>query len=351
MRSPCRQAASAVNVSMGRYCVLSNVPDGESHLAARLPHHPLLGSWRDVSDVTCSAGDCPKPVSKRNLCAGHYKRSLAGKPLDTPIRAKRAKGETPAPCSFPDCGRPVKYLKLCKTHYECFRMGKPLVPIRDLTPRAGTCSAGDCDREIWARGLCGAHYVRDYLRAQSDRPIRKRGPRAPRVRAECSAPDCDRKVQASGLCGAHYARQYYDVPMDQPIRRRRRKGEPPAVCSADDCGKLAKGGFGLCKTHWAAQTGKGAEYSARRRSRKFDGPHDRITAADHRALRAATADCYLCGEPLADPVEFDHVIPLSRGGRHVLANLAPVHRHCNRIKYTALPDEFAQALVREEVMS
>jgi len=56
-------------------------------------------------------------------------------------------------------------------------------------------------------------------------------------------------------------------------------------------------------------------------------------------------------EPLADPVEFDHVIPLARGGRHILANIRAVHRHCNRVKHTSLPDEFAQALVRGEVMT
>jgi HNH endonuclease len=306
---PCLTSpVTGVNVSGSRYrCDVVLVPDGDSDLAARLPHH-LVRDRCSMSDGTCSSGDCPNAAHARGLCTGHYKRLAAGLsidaplrvrrrsdepaapcsidecgesarkgglcsghyqrhrsgiPIDGPLRAKRKNGEAPAPCSFPECGRPVKYKQLCKTHYECQRMGLPLVPIHDLMPRTGTCAVDACDREIWARGLCAADYVRVYL----------------------------------------------------------------------------------------VESGKGVEYAATRRSRMFDGPHEHITAADYRALRAATDDCYLCGEPLADPVEFDHVIPLARGGRHVLANIKPTHQRCNRVKGASLPDEFAQALVREEVMN
>jgi 5-methylcytosine-specific restriction endonuclease McrA len=253
----------------------------------------------DEPPASCAASGCGETARHRGLCSGHYQRLRSGLPLDGPLRAKRKNGEAPADCSFPDCGRPVAYSKLCKTHCECWRQGLPLIPIRDLKPRTGTCAAPDCDRAIWASGLCGAHYVRVY----------------------------------SG------------TTPDQPIRARRRKNEAAPPCSADDCDKLATGSHGWCGSHWVTKTGKGAEYSARRRARKFDGPHEHITAADYRAMRAATGDCYLCGEALADPVEFDHVIPLARGGRHLMVNIKPVHRHCNRVKAARLlPD------IREEVM-
>jgi 5-methylcytosine-specific restriction endonuclease McrA len=204
-------------------------------------------------------------------------------------------------CVVPRCGRNKHRSKLyCGSHGNRLRQygdplaGPPIRAIAAMTSREGTCSVGACDRPIFASGMCAAHSVR--------------------------------------------ART--GIPLDaKPIRKRRRNDEPAAVCSVDACGKPARGGDGFCKSHWATMTGKGAEYSALRRSRKFDGPHERITAADLRGLRAETADCYLCEKPLADPVEFDHVIPLSRGGRHVLANLRPVHKRCYRVKAAHMPPE------------
>ena len=197
-----------------------------------------------------------------------------------------------------------------------------------------SCSIADCKRpgSPKKRRMCGTHYRR-YLNGEPlDAPIRTQIPRG----NPCLAGDCDREVFASGLCAAHSVRARTGIPLDKPIRPRRRQDEPDLVCCEDGCEKLAKGGFGLCKSHWATLTGKGAEYSALRRSRKFDGPHDRITAADLRRIRAETDDCYLCEKPLEDPVEFDHVIPLVRGGRHVLSNLRATHRHCNRVKHAHL---------------
>lgn len=214
------------------------------------------------------------------------------------------------------------------------------------------CAIPDCGRSRHGRNsLCGSHEnrKRDYGDPLAGPPIRPRIVETPRI-GSCSVDGCDREIFACGMCAAHSVRIRTGVPLDKPIRPRRRRDEPDAVCIVDGCGKLAKGGFGWCKSHWAVLTGKSTEYSARRRSRKFDGPHDNITAADLAAIRAATGTCYLCGEALADPVEFDHVIPLARGGRHLLGNIRAVHRHCNRVKHIALPDEFAQALLGEGVM-
>lgn len=40
--------------------------------------------------------------------------------------------------------------------------------------------------------------------------------------------------------------------------------------------------------------------------------------------------CAYCGE--SKPLERDHVVPLSRGGRHALANILPACRQCNQSK-------------------
>lgn len=61
--------------------------------------------------------------------------------------------------------------------------------------------------------------------------------------------------------------------------------------------------------------------------------------------------CHICGLicPRATTsttiVEVDHVVPLSRGGRHHLANLALTHRTCNQLKNSseAIAPEAARA--------
>lgn len=78
------------------------------------------------------------------------------------------------------------------------------------------------------------------------------------------------------------------------------------------------------------------EHTRRRRYRmggaKID--YDAVLARDGMT-------CHICLhaiESRAD-LEFDHVIPLSKGGLHVLENVRPAHRSCNRYKAAAFPDE------------
>lgn len=54
--------------------------------------------------------------------------------------------------------------------------------------------------------------------------------------------------------------------------------------------------------------------------------------------------CYLTGEPidLSNPTEYslDHIIPISRGGKSTLDNLAIVKSDINQAKYNLIPEEF-----------
>lgn len=47
--------------------------------------------------------------------------------------------------------------------------------------------------------------------------------------------------------------------------------------------------------------------------------------------------CGICGEALGDgAVDFDHIVPLSRGGVHTVENLRPAHPKCNRARFNRL---------------
>lgn len=55
---------------------------------------------------------------------------------------------------------------------------------------------------------------------------------------------------------------------------------------------------------------------------------------------------HLCGkeiESLSD-LDFDHVVPLSRGGAHSMENIRPAHRSCNRRKHAKFLSELGWAV-------
>ncbi|MBI2407503.1 MAG: HNH endonuclease [Gemmatimonadetes bacterium] len=64
-----------------------------------------------------------------------------------------------------------------------------------------------------------------------------------------------------------------------------------------------------------------------------------LSLQDERRLRTTATTCRYCGEPLtAANRTLDHIIPLSRGGKHIRRNVVPCCRRCNsrkgqRLKY------------------
>lgn len=59
--------------------------------------------------------------------------------------------------------------------------------------------------------------------------------------------------------------------------------------------------------------------------------HDILDEYHHR--------CAYCGKKL-DKLTIDHVVPLSRGGKHSVSNVVPACRHCNNVKYAKTPEQW-----------
>jgi 5-methylcytosine-specific restriction endonuclease McrA len=79
-----------------------------------------------------------------------------------------------------------------------------------------------------------------------------------------------------------------------------------------------------------------ADTNRRHRALKMGGP-GYVDPADWLALCDAVGNrCLACGATGA--LEQDHVIPLSRGGLHVIENLQPLCRSCNARKHTQATD-------------
>jgi len=75
---------------------------------------------------------------------------------------------------------------------------------------------------------------------------------------------------------------------------------------------------------------------ARRRAAKKSGGD--ISAAEWKALKALIHGCFYCGRS-DRKLTMDHVVPLSRGGRNVIANVVPCCGSCNSRKGTKLLSE------------
>jgi 5-methylcytosine-specific restriction endonuclease McrA len=71
--------------------------------------------------------------------------------------------------------------------------------------------------------------------------------------------------------------------------------------------------------------------NAKRRAIQRAAKHERI---DYLAiLRESEGLCGICAKPLdLFGTEFDHIIPLSRGGSHTRDNIQLAHAYCNRLK-------------------
>lgn len=104
--------------------------------------------------------------------------------------------------------------------------------------------------------------------------------------------------------------------------------------------------------HWRKQyPERAAAYDARRRALVVQARTDEMFAP----LDVHTRDgwtCQLCHEPIDPSITWphskspsiDHVIPLSRGGAHAMANVQSAHLGCNSSKGDKLMDEVIQGL-------
>ena len=110
------------------------------------------------------------------------------------------------------------------------------------------CEVADCDRHVYARGLCGRHY-KQQLRHGLVQPDH-----APTA---CAVASCDRRAVTRGWCHGHYLRWSRtgdvkeDVPLARPVKD---------VCSVADCGRGAHSA-GMCRSHYERQRKHGDPFA------------------------------------------------------------------------------------------
>lgn len=245
-----------------------------------------------MGERTCVIDDCAKPVRAREWCVTHYHRwHRTGNPLQVQV----SKPKLGVICSVSGCGGPVSGRGWCGGHYRRWSIhGDPLVggPLA-AKPGPRPCPIAGCTKLTRKNGLCTAHDQRQKAHGNPNhggKPVQVRPQRLP---DRCAEDGCPERPIALEWCRLHYRRRYYEL---HPEARRYE--------------------------------------AALRRVRKLNNGGGALVVTDRdwrRLLIAYRNACAYCGKTGA-ALEVEHVIPVSRGGRHAIGNIVPACGSCNRKK-------------------
>jgi 5-methylcytosine-specific restriction endonuclease McrA len=226
-------------------------------------------------------------------------------------------------CAVEGCDRTIVARGWCRRHYLQWYKGQ--TPHLHVPAKYQVCIVQGCTDTQVSQGCCGFHYRRKVAGLPSEGPRRY-------AKSECSFPGCVRPHSAHGLCDGHNIQRRKGKELT-PLRRR----EAGRRCEIPECANphLSRG---MCmqhynRWHWDSTVGKATRKTAlmRRRARLLDADVRHVTVKDLRKILAKP--CTLCG---AQSTQVDHIIPLSKGGRHSVGNLQGLCASCNSKKRARL---------------
>lgn len=189
----------------------------------------------------------------------------------------------------------------------------------------GTCSVCGVEVKTPRRGMCKAHYRRwkRYGDPLAGRPV---------ARAASTSEEKRERMRAKGR---RFAQAH---PESERMRNRRYRRENWETARAS-------------QYRWRVEnSGKwhAILYAARMRRQQriaLDAEH-----VDREAILTEFGMiCHLCGGEIEsrDDLHFDHVIPVSRGGREAYDNIRPSHAWCNMQKGSKLLSEYFAMLAEQ----
>jgi 5-methylcytosine-specific restriction endonuclease McrA len=198
----------------------------------------------------------------------------------------------------------------------------------------GTCIADGCEKPRRGRQvLCSGHYIEDRMM----RNLLAGNP--------CKMAACTLGSWCTALCKKHYDARNYALN-EEKIRARAaiayEADKPRALENARAWAvrnpekKLAAG-----KRWRDANPEKCRAYVDNRRAYRVGANRSKIEERDiRRMLERQDGRCFYCSVPVRGRHEIEHLVPLSRGGRHSIGNIVASCRFCNRSKGAKTVMEF-----------
>lgn len=176
-----------------------------------------LVNKRNPSKRLCIVGACCKVQRFNYKCTKHFEEEV----YETGDYGKYKQ------CNEDGCIRVAVSRGRCCMHDSRWRHSRP-----DFSK---VCSDKDCERHVYARGLCDYHWY----------PLK--------TKKTCEVKGCQRHASAKKLCPAHYGRmrRHGDPEVGPPLRD---PYSPPRVCSIDGCERSSEwydnGAKGMCQRHY-----------------------------------------------------------------------------------------------------
>jgi len=252
-------------------------------------------------------------------------------------------------CRWPECDRDVYGHGLCQRDYKrAKKVGDFSSPWLNWSPpkrhaHLTECRWPECNAEPKQQGYCWRDLGRARAVGNFDQPwLYWPAPRGHDVRSMCRWPECQDFASSAGMCQMHRARGDRMGNVVDPWLTWQRN---PYCMFCDEPFDASRSTQRFCSSrcsvadwvqrnpsHYKAMCAKA---SAKRRARLKAVPSETFTISEVRAARGDA--CHLCGEPInfslkwPDPMSpsLDHLVPIARGGGHLLSNAAMAHLTCN----------------------
>lgn len=246
----------------------------------------------------CSEPGCPSTGRIiQGLCGKHYQRLK--KYGSTNPEGLQCRDHSVKSCQWQDCGQPVKAKGYCLRHYQRFNLhGDPsATKLRDVDLNLPRCCE-HCGMDISDRRSNAVFCSRD-----------------------CKTKASDKRRLLDGREQARNQKRY-------PKERRKRKKQARDVYWATRPRQLE-----TSKAWRRANPDKRYAQHINRRGRKYNNPGF-VAVTDwewRRLVQRNDYCCTYCGER-PDKLVMDHIIPLSRDGRHAPGNVTPACVDCNGAK-------------------
>lgn len=338
----------------------------------------LFGTFQQTtkaSPVAPGRKECGVPGcgSTRRVTAGYCNRHYQQLTKKGRIDPETVKAERPVDkgCSVPGCDAEHKAKGYCERHYNRWRKNpdpiaimtepEPYVIVARFCLRCGedisrkaksvtfcshacankyrsevlerqTCAESSCEETVSAKGLCKKHYMRKYFADNGEVLIAKQRSRYERNRQKIL--DGKREYY---LANRQRIRAKADEWREANRETHNARGRAYSARNKE-IRRAKQTQYRLQNPHvwreWARENRNAVVLkSQRRRSYKMGNP-DSIGLSRHdweRLLNRFEYRCAYCGV-YTKAIQMDHVVPLSRGGRHAIGNVIPACASCNSSK-------------------